>query len=178
MARDLASEIEKLMKSPNAYIRKKAVLCAFRIIRRVPELMEIFLPATRSLLNEKNHGKIATRFTLHRADTNWIFILGILITGVTLITEMCENSPDTLSHFKKVSIIKFTRWNLFLSACQILDFFHDDAPIRLSLQSVLYFVGDDVKKDFFSICFYHEKHFFLNEFGLLPMPARIVATLL
>jgi AP-1 complex subunit gamma-1 len=58
MARDLAAEIEKLMKSPNAYIRKKAVLCAFRIIRRVPELMEIFLPATRSLLSEKNHGKI------------------------------------------------------------------------------------------------------------------------
>jgi len=57
MARDLAGEIEKLMKSPNAYIRKKAVLCAFRIIRRVPELMEIFLPATRSLLNEKNHGE-------------------------------------------------------------------------------------------------------------------------
>lgn len=82
MARDLAGEIEKLMKSPNAYIRKKAVLCAFRIVRRVPELMEIFLPATRTLLNEKNHG--------------------ILITGVTLITEMCENSPDTLNHFKKI----------------------------------------------------------------------------
>lgn len=27
---------------------------------------------------------------------------GILITGVTLITEMCENSPDTLNHFKQV----------------------------------------------------------------------------
>lgn len=70
MARDLASEVERLMKSPNAYIRKKATLCAFRVIRRVPDLMEIFLPATRSLLSEKNHG---AHFTFSFSSTKFLF---------------------------------------------------------------------------------------------------------
>ncbi|KAL5021655.1 hypothetical protein ScPMuIL_000810 [Solemya velum] len=82
MSRDLAGEIERLIKSSNAYIKKKSILSAFRIIRKVPDLMEMFIPSTRSLLNEKNHG--------------------VLLTAVCLIIEMCEKSPDTLHHFRKL----------------------------------------------------------------------------
>lgn len=35
MGRDLVGEIEKLLKSTNSYVRKKAVLCAVRIVRKV-----------------------------------------------------------------------------------------------------------------------------------------------
>ncbi|MBN3319813.1 AP1G1 protein, partial [Atractosteus spatula] len=95
MCRDLAGEVEKLLKTSNSYLRKKSlqcnVLCSqgiipyevlIHVIRKVPELMEMFLPATKNLLSEKNHG--------------------VLHTSVVLLTEMCERSPDMLAHFRKL----------------------------------------------------------------------------
>ncbi|VDN97227.1 unnamed protein product [Rodentolepis nana] len=89
MSRDLAGEVERLVKSPNPYIKKKAALCAFRIVRKVPELMEIFIPCARALLSEKNNG--------------------VLLTAVCLITEMCDRSPDTLKYFRKQMVPTLVR---------------------------------------------------------------------
>uniref|UniRef100_A0A8C1NBA3 AP-1 complex subunit gamma n=1 Tax=Cyprinus carpio TaxID=7962 RepID=A0A8C1NBA3_CYPCA len=58
MCRDLAPEIERLLRASNSYIKKKATLCAVHIIRKVPELAELFTPSARSLLSEKNHGLV------------------------------------------------------------------------------------------------------------------------
>uniref|UniRef100_A0A182NSS7 AP-1 complex subunit gamma n=1 Tax=Anopheles dirus TaxID=7168 RepID=A0A182NSS7_9DIPT len=82
MARDLCNDVERLIVSTNAFLRKKAILCAFRFIRRVPELMEDYLPKCEVFLADKNHG--------------------ILIATITLITEMCEQSTAVLRYFKSI----------------------------------------------------------------------------
>lgn len=88
MSRDLCSEVEKLLNSSNAFVRKKAALCALRIIKKVPDLMENFLARAKALLNERNHA--------------------VLMTGVTLLTEMCKQDPSVLSSIKE-SIPVITR---------------------------------------------------------------------
>uniref|UniRef100_A0A8C5BHH6 AP-1 complex subunit gamma n=1 Tax=Gadus morhua TaxID=8049 RepID=A0A8C5BHH6_GADMO len=81
MCRDLAPEIDRLLRASSSYIKKKATLCAVHIVRKVPELGELFTPAARALLAEKNHG------VLHGA--------------VILITELCERNAQTLVQFRE-----------------------------------------------------------------------------
>lgn len=81
MGRDLASEVEKLLKSGNSYIKKKACLCAVRVIRKVPDLIEMFVPLTRSLMSDNNHG--------------------VQLTAIVLISQMCLLNPDVVSHFRR-----------------------------------------------------------------------------
>ena len=70
MARDLVTEIERCLGSGNAYIRKKAALAALRSLYKVPELVDHFEGRAMSLLSDRNHG--------------------VLLTGITLVTEMAR----------------------------------------------------------------------------------------
>ncbi|KAH9820550.1 adaptin N terminal region-domain-containing protein [Melampsora americana] len=81
MSRDLANEVEKLIGSSNTYIRKKAALCAMRIIKKVPELLDHFVAKATSLLSDRNHG--------------------VLLCGVTLVTDMCIMDNEALKTFRK-----------------------------------------------------------------------------
>lgn len=51
-------------------------------MRKVPELAENFIAAIRSLLSEQNHA--------------------VLLTGVTLVAEMCAVNHELLQHFRKL----------------------------------------------------------------------------
>ena len=100
MARDLCNEIEKLLGSSNTYIRKKvgwwafalslffltkrfqAALCALRVVRKVPDLHDHFIEKTKNLLNDRNHG--------------------VLLSGITLVIEMCQQTEGCLDEFRPV----------------------------------------------------------------------------
>ncbi|CAO1619637.1 unnamed protein product [Sympodiomycopsis kandeliae] len=71
MARDLSNEVERLMGSSNTYIRRKAAICAMRIVKKVPDLLENFSGKAKALLNDKNHG--------------------VLLCAVTLAIEVCKD---------------------------------------------------------------------------------------
>ncbi|KAL1941179.1 hypothetical protein VTO73DRAFT_7391 [Trametes versicolor] len=80
MSRDLANEIEKLLGSSNTYIRKKAALCALRVVRKVPDLADHFVSKSKNLLADRNHG--------------------VLLTAITLVTEICQIDPPSLEEFR------------------------------------------------------------------------------
>ncbi|KAM0709888.1 hypothetical protein Q7P35_003931 [Cladosporium inversicolor] len=74
MARDLFPEVETIIASSNPYIRRKAALCAMRICKKVPDLQEHFIDKAKALLSDRNHG--------------------VMLTGLTLVTSMCEADEE------------------------------------------------------------------------------------
>ncbi|CBQ68079.1 golgi adaptor HA1/AP1 adaptin gamma subunit [Sporisorium reilianum SRZ2] len=81
MSRDLCNEIEKLMGSSNTYIRRKAAICAMRIVRKVPDLIDHFVDRTKQLLSDKNHG--------------------VLLCAVTLAIEICRQGDEALQQYRR-----------------------------------------------------------------------------
>ncbi|KZT43114.1 Adaptor protein complex AP-1 gamma subunit [Sistotremastrum suecicum HHB10207 ss-3] len=82
MSRDLSHEIEKLIGSSNTYIRKKAALCALRIIKKVPDLIDNFVSKSKNLLTDRNHG--------------------VLLAGITLVIEICGSSEAHLEEYRDI----------------------------------------------------------------------------
>ena len=80
MARDLSHEVVTLLSSNNSYIRKKAALCAMRIIRKLPELYHYFVLPSKSLLSDRNHG--------------------VLLSIITLVINIISIEPSTINDYK------------------------------------------------------------------------------
>jgi AP-1 complex subunit gamma-1 len=86
MARDLAGDVANLMKATSTFVevelRNKACLCAIRLIRKVPELIEDFVPLMQPLLTCSPHA--------------------VPLAACTLMIEMCKLNPEaTLPAFRR-----------------------------------------------------------------------------
>ena len=60
MSRDLVPEVDKHLKSPLAYIRKKAALAMARCLSKCPDMVEDFVDRLTTLLKDKSHGVLIT----------------------------------------------------------------------------------------------------------------------
>ena len=60
MSRDLAPEVDKHLKSPLSYLRKKACLAMARCLAKCPDMVEDFAERVASLLKDKSHGVLIT----------------------------------------------------------------------------------------------------------------------
>ncbi|GMH65663.1 hypothetical protein TL16_g04255 [Triparma laevis f. inornata] len=74
MSRDLATEVDKHLRSGSPYIRKKAALAMSRCLTKCPDMVEDFVERIVSLLKDRSHG--------------------VLITAVQLMSCVCTIDPE------------------------------------------------------------------------------------
>lgn len=60
----------------------EAALCALRVIKKVPDITDHFIDKAKHLLTDRNHG--------------------VLLTAITLVTEMCQIEESILDEFRNV----------------------------------------------------------------------------
>lgn len=72
-------------KFHSTYNFLKAALCALRVVKKVPELADHFTSKSKNLLTDRNHG--------------------VLLTSITLVTEMCQTDSAILEEFRNVRLI-------------------------------------------------------------------------
>lgn len=91
MARDLASDVEKLLRSNNSYLRKKAALAAIRLLKKEPDLIEHMSERIVALLKDRSHG--------------------VLVTGIQLMVEVLHLIPETKAEYVKLvpSLVRLLR---------------------------------------------------------------------
>jgi len=67
------------MLNSSNYIKKKAVLAATRIIRKVPEMADEFIDKCEKILDEKHHG--------------------VLLSGLSLARDLIDINPNYKERF-------------------------------------------------------------------------------
>ena len=91
MARDVASDVEKLLRANNSYLRKKAALATIRLLRKEPDLIEHMSERIVGLLKDRSHG--------------------VLVSGVQLMIEVIKIVPEHADEYRRLvpSLVRLLR---------------------------------------------------------------------
>lgn len=80
MARDLYPEVRRLTAASSSYVKKKAALCADRVVHKLPELAPEFVESALKLLTGRAHG--------------------VLLTACTLALSLCQLDSGCIPHMR------------------------------------------------------------------------------
>ncbi|SCO94017.1 AP-1 complex subunit gamma, putative [Plasmodium malariae] len=100
MCSSLRHEIVEMMNINNPYIKKKAVMCAIRILKKTNDIEELFIEKISNLLDDRNHG--------------------VLSAGVTLMLTLIEKNPQ-YKHILRVYTSKIVK---ILKSCVMSGYSH------------------------------------------------------
>eukprot|EP00921_Rhytidocystis_pertsovi_P022295 GHVQ01035654.1.p1 GENE.GHVQ01035654.1~~GHVQ01035654.1.p1 ORF type:complete len:847 (+),score=135.48 GHVQ01035654.1:197-2737(+) len=81
MCRALSREVEMLLGVSNPYIRKKAALCAMRMIRKVEDIEDKFNGHIGALIDDRSHG--------------------VVLAGCSLLLSLLEQNSSYLEEFRQ-----------------------------------------------------------------------------
>jgi len=93
IARDLGNELEKILKHPNPYIRKKALCTAIRVVTRVPDMCDEYFKVATQTLEDNSQGN------------------GPMVAAVQLLTVICRRKKKYCKKLRKYSNHIITRLN-------------------------------------------------------------------
>ncbi|VEU20214.1 DEKNAAC101043 [Brettanomyces naardenensis] len=86
LAKDLYANVESLLNTSSPYLRKKATIVAAKLVKKEPDLAEVFIEKIPSLLKERSHGTLLGTLQLMREiflqDESSHDILRKLVPGV------------------------------------------------------------------------------------------------
>lgn len=123
MCSALCHEILEMINGNNPYVKKKATMCAIRILKRTHDFEELFLEKIPNLLEEKNHGVLSAGISLMIAllekNNNYKNALKSQINKIMKILKSCVMSGYSLGAeydisgitdpFLQVKILKLLR---------------------------------------------------------------------
>lgn len=99
MCREMAIEVGKLLLSSSNYIKKKAALACTKIVKKCPDLVELYVDKLANFFEERNHGVLLSGLSL---------ICQMFSTDINLVPKFKSSLPTLIKYLKNLISINYS----------------------------------------------------------------------